>query len=68
MIGVSMKEKEQQESKTKFEAIKKMRESGLKATNLADKGIKSIGFVGGVRRPSSVPAQDEDDGDSRAVN
>jgi len=40
----------------------------LKVTNLADKGIKSIGFVGGVRRPSSVSAQDEDDGDSRAVN
>jgi len=45
-----------------------MRESGLKVTTLADKGLKSVGFIGGVRDPSSVPAQDEDDGDSRAVN
>jgi len=60
-----MKERKQQESKAKLEAaIKKMRESGLKVTNLADKGIKSIGFVGGVRRPSSIPAQDEDNRDS----
>jgi hypothetical protein len=55
-----MEKKEQQESKTKYEqALKKLRESGLKVTNLADKGIKSIGFIGGVRRPSSVPAQDQ---------
>ena len=46
------------------ETIKRLRDSGLKVTNLADKGIGSIGFIGGVRRPSAVPAQDEDDSDS----
>ena len=42
-------EKKAQHPKRKYEeAIKKMRESGLMVTNLADKGIKSIGFIGGV--------------------
>jgi hypothetical protein len=31
-----------------------MEASGLKVTNLADKGVKSIGFVGGV--PSKISA------------
>jgi len=58
-------EKKAQHPKRKYEeAIKKMRESGLMVTNLADKGIKSIGFIGGVRHLSLVPAQTEDDGNS----
>ena len=60
-----MGKKEQKESKARLEeVIKRMRKSGLKVTNLADKGIKSIGFTGGVRHPGSVPAQDENDSDS----
>jgi hypothetical protein len=61
-----MKEKERQDARRKYEqAIKKLLDSGLKVTNLADKGIKSIGFIGGVRHPRSVPipAKDEDDAD-----
>ena len=55
-----MEKKEQQESRTKYEqALKKLRESGLPVN---DGSI--FAFIGGVRRPSSVPAQDQDDGDS----
>jgi hypothetical protein len=60
-MEVRMEKKKQQDSKAKFEeAIERIRKSGLKVANLVDRGIKSIGFIGGVRRP----AHDEDDGDS----
>jgi hypothetical protein len=59
-----MKEKEQQKSKAKFEqALRKLRESGLQVNDRTEDG-SMFGFIGGVRRPSSVFAPDEDDGDS----
>jgi hypothetical protein len=45
-MEVRMGKKEQQESKAKLEEIiKKMRESELKVTNLADKGVRTISPV-----------------------
>jgi hypothetical protein len=65
-----MKEKEQQESKTKYvQALKKLRESGLQVEDRTEDG-SMFGFIGGVRRPSAVLAQEEDDSDSarKSVN
>ena len=50
-----MEKKKQQESRRKYEeAIKKLRESGLKVTDRTEDG-SMFGFIGGVRPPSSVP-------------
>jgi hypothetical protein len=63
-MGAGMNEKKQQESTTKYQqAIKELRESGLQVEDRTEDG-SMFGFIGGVRRPSSIPAQDEDDGDS----
>jgi hypothetical protein len=63
-MEVRMEKKEQQESKARYEeAIRKLRESGLQVNDRTEDG-SMFGFIGGVSRPSSVPAQDEDDGDS----
>jgi hypothetical protein len=59
-----MKEKEQQESKRKYEeALEKLRKSGLLVEDVTNKGVVEI-FVGGVKPPSSVPPQEQNDDDS----
>jgi hypothetical protein len=64
-MEVCVKENEQQESRRKYdEAIKKLRGSGLKVEDKTEKG-SMFAFIGGVRRPSSVLAQEEDDSESR---
>jgi hypothetical protein len=56
------------ESKAKYEeALKKLRDSGLQVEDRTEDG-SMFGFIGGVRPPSSVPAQDQNNADSRAVN
>ena len=64
-----MKEKEQQ-PRTKYEqALNKLRESGLQVEDRTEDGSMFV-FIGGVKPPSFVPVQDENDGDSgwRPVN
>jgi len=60
-----MKEKQkEQDSWTKYqEALRKLEDSGLTVIDRT-KQDSLFGFIGGIRRLSSISAQDDDDGGS----